>query len=836
MKPLLETMHQIASDCPLADGVFGVCLRPGDHWLMPLTPYGVEQVNWDRVLASAEGHELPGFLEVKQSGTVGNRVMEVDFRHNGAVWAGRYPTRSRDPELGGGNTLDVRVWPNFYFPVLPRLPIQDGDRIYYFRVRQREQWKLGRPRVLARLRDDAGIPIRCALLDLREGEEVPQDPEAFRQARFYWMPARYDDSDGHAEPIGLYFEGRGLLLTHLHNLPFAGHRDGVLWRVGIDFGTSNTCVAWMPVGHTIAARPVREPLSIQTATMHSLPIYEKVNASNPGMETEGAAAIFDFPYRYADEDRLTERDHFPSQFVTRLKEPPQGEPSFRFVHGLVFPRNGVLDNLDARELLDSYPPLPKKEFRVFRLIHDVKWKNRGYRRSFLWHLYKTLVFHAARKEARIKEVRISYPRAFTPDAIRAYREEVREIFEQHGGIEILDADFMSESVAVQHFFSGLPPNADRLVLDVGGGTTDLTGLPVRAEAFQASYQVAARQINDYFSASPAFRESLKTTAYDVIGAPQSKRQERERRLLDDLLNELKGIQRSEFSEDTSERIASYSQGALFGLLGMLDDHQFSNVGCRLTDPGKEWDEESQRALFGFFLTIVLLYAGLAYEAARLLRQHGRRALVLDLSFIGNGSRFLTLLDLPDRPGSFHGLIEQVVQAAGPNPRAKVTMRVSPEGKAYVAEGLVVATVDLPPAPVLPDLSAQSQFKALVSGQDPSSAVTNNELSDFVRLVSRLLPNGRANTDGLEPSILIPGCPKELAGTLAPLATRATARARKLAMESAREWDHWQRQAATMTGINSDAENLHREAAHAVEPVFITCLRCLLDEVRDRYSM
>ena len=837
---LLKTLHLIATGTPLAPGFFGVPTREC-HWLIPISREGLRQVDWLRVLSMAGGGRLPGLLQVRETGSISEGVVELAV--NDSKWQAKYGKEQRERELGVGGALDIRIWPNFCFPVVPMVPPQPKDRMYYFRIRQKKEWDLGSggPLVLARMRGDDGKVTGCEVLRLETAVGLPSEPERFRLARFYCLPAegarRPDNTEcpGHAEPLGLYFENKGLLLFRFHSLPQIGQMAGVPWRVGIDFGTSNTCVAILPLTPGMVATPKVGQIVMQTATMHQFPSYREITEEVAGTTQEGAAAVLDFPFCYASEALINDQYYFPSQFITRLADPPK-PPDFRFEHGFILARNGVLDLADAQSLLDGHPPLPKNEYRVFRLVQDVKWSNRPYRRAFLWHLYKLLTMHAARHGARIAQASFSFPQAFKPDDVKHYQNEVISIFEHHGRIPMPSTSFVSESIAVQRRFQAETTTADRVVIDVGGGTSDYTGLLVGAKPLQASYCLAARYVNDYFGESPVLREVLRDNVYAILGGEtRTDKQDR----LDRLLTQLQELHKSKLAGQHVERLASFKQAAMFGLLGMLPDAQFRLLAERLTSVAAKRPEPERKTLCGFYLTLVVLYAALAFQGTRLIRQHRRRCANLQLDFIGNGSRYLLLLDGPGQP--FYRVLASVVKEVWPADEkaqqpAEVLTRISTAGKAYVAEGLVLGSEGITPAEVVPDTEALRQFSAVMdSGQKIEVSIPGGELKRFVSLLVELLPGGKYKSAASEAATLIPHCQPQLDDEFKPLLQKALKRAREQIKETAAEHAKWRREAEEMRSINVIAAQAKQDAANSIEPVFITCVRSLLDEIRSYYA-
>jgi hypothetical protein len=850
---LLDTLHLVAAD-RLADGFYAASTRHEEQWLLPIDREGLGRVKWGEVLDRASGSKLPGFLAVSEKTddkgeklTGGDRVVEVRIEHGGQRWERAYPLGRRQRELGAGNALDLRIWPNFLLAAAPLLPQHPEDRVYFFRIRQQADWNL-KPLALVRMRDDEGRVTGVGVVRLEVGGGVvPTGLERYRRAVFYWLPAeqaRFEDGSvcpRHVEPIGLYFENRGLLLFRLKPARAANHLAPIRWRVGVDFGTTNTCVAYRPLDVDGRIPPRVEPFAIQTAVMHAIPTYPEVRESNKGMESEGAAAIFDFPYCYAAEALLTEQFYFPSQLISRLAEPPE-DAGFHFEHGFILLRNPVLDNGgEARELLNNLPPLVTPDHRVFRVIQDLKWSNAAYRRVFLWHLYKLLVLQAARHGATVVEIAFSFPRAFSPNAVKSYSTEALQIFQHYGGIPVRHDHFVSESVAVQRRIEAEDASADRLVLDVGGGTTDVTGLLIAAESCQASYALSAGYVNQFFQASPALRKVLCQAAEAALGEPADARQHNKRRLLGEILGQLGAVKVKQLGEEQRARIASYSQAAFFGLLGLLEDRHLPPIAQALLNPHATREPSERKAITGYFLTLTLLYTSVAYQAARLLSQHRRPSPNIEFIFIGNGSRYLRLLE--GHRQVFRHLLERLVKTAWPatstgsKPPLTVKTRLAELGKAYVAEGLVLGCESVLPAEVLDDRDAVQQFEALTAGREAGRVVTGRELREFVSYLTALLPSGRWQESPTDEIPMVPFCEAELDGLLGPLVKRAVAVARDLVWDNAQRHAEWQQAADEARRIqHKGQEHARREAARAVEPVFVTSVRCLLDEVRREYAV
>jgi len=837
----LDDMH-LAAEAPLERGFMALSTTGDDQWFLPLQQATVKRLDFTRMSTFSTPEEFQGIrfglpearqnLVCKERGGVVERVIHVCLTLEGQTVEKAYPQNARNRDAAG-NELDIRVWPNFAFLAEPPLPEKEEDRVYYFRIRQEDSWNL-RPLVLARVRGPQGEYLGAEFFHPGNSDiGWPDHADRFRRARFYSFPARGAKpvSGGtpaaHCEPIGLYFEGRGLLLFRLEN-PVHPGGEPVPWRIGVDFGTSNTCVTFRSMMQGVVSRPEVIQFDIQTTTLHALPVYQEVETAAPGEENEGAAAVFDFPYRYAGEPFLTENVYFPSQLVTRQESAPT-LPNFRLSHGLIFPRNAVLDNKDIRSHLYAHPPLPAQDSRVFRLMQDIKWGNRAFRRPFLWHLYKMVVLHAARNGARVTEAAFSFPRAFTRDEVRHFTNEVRAIFQNHGKIHILPADIVSESVAVQRWVEAQAASEDQLVLDIGGGTTDYLGVIGEQPTFQASYSLAAGCVNDYFRASKVLRRLLRDGVYEAVGKPAAgtanNRQREQRKLLNDLIADLDTL-----PESDQDKVRAYSQQALFGLLAMLEERHMHDLGNLLRSSKKKPAKASDSdVLHGFFLTLLLLYAGLVHQAARLMKQHNFLTTNLRVDMIGNGSRYCRLLG--EDAGVLKPLFEKIIQAAGSNPEVLVKQRALFKGKTVVAEGLVLSAEGSIPAPVIPDKPTLEYLKSSPQKMAKLNPVHLNEQVVFVQVLDKLLKAGKLN--GI---LVVPHCHgtilEEVEPLLAEVSIIATDRERGNAV---RLKDALQRaQDSELAGVAGEASDW-RESAYAVEPVFITRLRCLLDLIRQKYA-
>ncbi len=186
---------------------------------------------------------------------------------------------------------------------LPKLSTGEvPDDVYYARVRLMPEWNFRTVPF-----DASGSAI---------GRETVLGTDS--------VPAGADRAPGRAafyeirgvRPAGFYLEQRGLCFLRLRDPKMEG-RETEDWTVGVDFGTSNTCVAY-------ASAIGRETGSRQSLTCSTFPVFTTSllrvpNYSNVdnGVVNEGASAVLDFFTRFGDRDTLNPDGYFPSQMLTQ---------------------------------------------------------------------------------------------------------------------------------------------------------------------------------------------------------------------------------------------------------------------------------------------------------------------------------------------------------------------------------------------------------------------------------------------------------------------------------------------------------------------------------------
>jgi hypothetical protein len=848
-EPFLDKLYLMAEG-PLSRGFEALTGRPSIHWLLPIRAEFIRELDLRYLIRLGQSSGLAG-VKFWETGTATEPVLNVAF----AGKTKSYPKNATSKEMVNDPRLDIRIWPDFKLSHLPRLPERPADRVYFIRIRQKRSWDLS-PAIVAHATGENGESLGFGLYQLeRLDTGWEEDFNHHRQARLYQFRVdSVEPLDGavkgaHYDPVGLYFEGRGLLLFRLRSI-YQQNSTPIPWRIGVDFGTSNTCVSFKNAVSTVTGGDEVIDFTVQTVTMLENPRYD---------ESDGVSAIFDFPFRYGAADLLPEV-YFPSQMVTSIPDHglPQ-HPEFRMAHGLILPINVITASKEFQNLR-SFPPPLKNDQRVFRLLQDIKWTNRAFRQAFLWHLYKMITFHAASRGARVVEAAFSFPRAFDCDSIVQYTNEARTVF-GFGGIPVRKTDIVSESTCVQRILASEKSLDDQVVFDFGGGTTDVLGVFGRGARFQASFIIAGGCVDDYFCESPIFRQAMYDAVWSVLSIrPLTIIQQNLRAQLYKLLKVLEELPTREMG-----KVVPFSRQLFFGLLSAINDSEYPNVGeflkqrcselCESQDADEDDSENVKEiaALRGFFLTLVMLFCGVAYQAAQLMRQHKIVCTNMQPILLGNGSRLCRLLG--NEKTALRPLFDAIMKKAGPNPNiwtSSPDIRV--RGKAMVALGLLAVPDRKGDAPVIPDLVTLAHYSALTEQKSKNNKVTlkvfkgfenlaaqaineaqkldtpNDCLAEFADLLSDIIDSGK-----IAGKIVIPGMSGKFNNNLRPLLNEARKRSREKELKNATLFkealNHAEKaRAAQITSQEQD----WLESAQAVEPVFITRLKSLIEVVREKF--
>jgi len=517
------------------------------------------------------------------------------------------------------DTVDVRFFPNYDISSVRHLFPQDGTSAnrYYARIRQAPNWNFS---VQAfRLREDdviqRGVGQRSVI---GSTDEVAGSGYSLGEAHFL---------EFNSKPTGFYFPDRGFSLLDLKD-PRVQGQNHVDWTVGVDFGTTNTCVAYR--AGTDAPKVLELP--VLTTTLLESPNYQ----ANFGNVFEGASAALDFFYKYGGQDEeLMSRDFFPTQFVTQQQN-VEVDDQFHLQNGLIYFDNFGVAKPALLELIKGYPAekdLPKR----FEVRRDIKWSRTNWLRVFMHHLRKQVVYTAAYNNAKVVEARFSYPKSFTFSKQQRFEGDIDTVWQS------FDTPMASESEAVRDF--QVSTNNEHVIFDIGGGTADIIAFSEKEPVYQTSFRLAAGQINQYVVASPEFRQKFLDAIQDASSEPLSQ-------VFPALQEQFRAKGNDETDEEAIETV-------WLGLLQRIEDVDPSGkllvkILNYLRDEAEQGD-----AVHGFFLSITLIFTGLSYYAGQLLRLASGGTFEgqvftlnkVTMALTGNGSRLYHMLDHSQAPFS-----------------------------------------------------------------------------------------------------------------------------------------------------------------------------------------
>ena len=409
--------------------------------------------------------------EIKANTTIDDNIgaLRVTFKHpaSGLEIHKSYSPQSiktLDP------SLDLRFFPNFRLDSLSdagsQLPFASIDRYYYARLRLSP----GLDKLKSAWVGSSGKTLTDAVLYNEGMFARPADrrfPALGKQS--FWKLSMED------APIAFEIERFGMILLELDQL----RRDDAAtpWSVGLDFGTTNSCVA---IDKGAGTNPATLKLPVLTTTF-----LTKWETELRGESDEGFSALADFFFWQNEAtDVLNENEFFPTQVLTKLSLQLEKLPyrdGFSERNGLVFFPNvslATVENKGFTDLIEGFEALRYSTSPVkprFHLNRDLKWKDEDdeggnsllWRRVFHQHLRLQLILAAARENAYIDKLVASYPKAFLPIEKSSYEDELRLIWGPSTHVDV-----RSESAAAAVTLD-VAEGQECFLLDMGGGTTDV---------------------------------------------------------------------------------------------------------------------------------------------------------------------------------------------------------------------------------------------------------------------------------------------------------------------------------------------------------------------------
>lgn len=606
-------------------------------------------------------------------------------------------------------SLDLRFFPNFRLDWLADLDRQlpfAGDRFYHARIRLSPETDRLPMRWLAA----NGTPLADATQYFEGSFERPADRNLYAPGRqaFWRLPM-------HVPPAVFQVEGFGFLLLALRGSPHAGETPRA-WKVALDFGTTNSCVAVdVGAGNVDAAYP----LPVLTTVFLS-----KWQTTLRGESDEGASALADFMlWQNEATTTLNENDFFPTQILTRHRLDATAVPypgGFNERNGLAFFPNvstlGTIERKGFTDLLEGFEAMRTTNLKPrFFLKLNLKWKDESaeggaalvWRTVFHQHLRLQLLLAAASENAYIDRLVASFPKAFIPQEKDDYQKELEKIWGTADPERInaeakrspVQIELRSESAAAA-LALGITRGQEFFLLDMGGGTTDIAVFKDTLLEEECSLTLAGQALEKYVCRSENLRKQIVRCYPDVpedrkkaFAAPGTGQ------------NELNPVHQTIF------------QGFLAAGNGPRALSQLLRHG------------QKDRATQGFFLSAIFLYTGLAYFCGLWLakRREGGEGITAEehLQWLGNGSSFIRMLEVAGK--SFEDVLVQMFNAACEG-EARVS-KLRRDAKTVVVKGLLKAPLARAGA------QGQQVFSQLLSdsvSMNGHAWQANEALGDFYR--------------------------------------------------------------------------------------------------------
>ena len=793
-----------------------------EYYLIPLEP---------EILEIMDPETLMNSLGARLSNDGRNYIVELDF--GGVPITKLYSTGNEGRHRLDGDIardeFDWRLFPKYDLDTVRHLIADEGsdergvDETYYARLRLSPQWGFRRTDPFAVQEGTLHKSIQDTAIEIGDETQRSGQTRSTGTAVFYSMTDK---------PDGFFVPDRGFCLLDLADPRTSGLTPSS-WSVGIDFGTSNTCIAYRNSDDT-SSDPEILQLPTLTTTLLERPNYR----AKFGHVFEGGSAALDFFYNFAnDEDELMSQLYFPTQLLTQ-QSAVEDDETFDLKNGLIYFDNISLADPALISLIQGFPQVQTEVVRRFRLEQDIKWEKKDWLRVFMHHLRKQVVLTAAAKNARVESLNFSYPKSFNLDQQDVFHRDLKMAWE---GVTPTQLNLSSESEAARDYV--LKDNFNQhIIFDIGGGTTDIIAFDNQEPIFQTSFKLAAGQVNRYVVESPEFRRKFV----------QAIEESAKRKVLAQAINQ-------ELVEKFQEPTSGTQEGEIvlqlwLGLLQHITDVDPSNSGDLLIQILSDLRTQAEPgdSIQGFFLSNALLFGGLAFYTGQLLRvasegKFGNEPfdlLEVTVELTGNGSRLYNTLSHSRYP--FAEVVKHVFRAgAGLDEDALDVVfkgifdyKGMPAPKVTVALGLLrntmhdnlddvyvanIAAEQGFPGPdgtttsfdtPLSDLY-QEVFKKNIRFDPPREAPPN--LSHFLDAMGNVMPYGRHGQFRV-----IPEAQQDWADVLrTDVYRRAQSKIKNRGSKNAQ--------------LSQDLDSVPEANHPALEPLFIAEIVGLLDTIRDQYA-
>jgi MreB/Mbl protein len=597
-------------------------------------------------------------------------------------------------------SLDLRFFPKFRLDSVADVNLQlplPHDRYYYARVRLSPALDEVRLNWLG----EKGVPLNET--PRIEGDYVRPNRETFAVGRraFWRFPMALP-------PVAFEVEDHGLILLALEQLNHQGQAPSP-WAAAVDFGTTNSCVA-IDRGSGNVAETEKLPVLVTT-------FLQTWATALRGDSDEGYSALADFFFwQNTATQHLNERDFFPTQIITTnpLTLEKLTDDKFNPSNGLAFFPNvslAAVENPGFTDLIEGFGGFNETAVKArFKLNRDLKWKpedgNPGssqiWRDVFHQHLRCQLILTAAREKATINRLVASYPKAFLPAEVTEYRQLLQKIWSENTPVEL-----RSESVAAAMTLQ-ITLHHEYFLVDMGGGTTDIAVFKDEEVEEECSFKLAGGLLEEYVVQSSNLRNII-ARAFDVKGA----------------------IAKAFVANDKeAEFYKTFFQGFLA--------QRGTSALVALQKNGKD-----DRSTQGFFLTALVLYAGLSYFCGLWLKKRRERVKGIPaaehLQWLGNGSSFIKMLTVGDK--TFEEVLIRIFNKACNGSAEGLPLRT--DAKTVVAKGLLKHAKN-----VKFNKEEAEVFSSLLSNSVAMNGVSWTENDSLSKFYQEFNPEQQLGWDGL----------------------------------------------------------------------------------------
>jgi hypothetical protein len=622
---------------------------------------------------------------------LGTGSLAIKFAFQGVV--AHRPYRQEECEILD-TSMDLRIFPNFAIDSLKHvtemLP-KEEDRRYYARIRlfpgADSMWDM-------QWLNSMGNRIESQTWEFAGNFEKQSGPSSKGKQKVCVIKAGEMEVN---RPSVLNVTNCGLAFVKLKPIDFGSDRP-MPWEIGLDFGTSNTCVVRRKTNQAPEDNNA-EILRLDVFTTSMLDQWDVDKGR--GNAAEGFSAIFDFPYLNLNpifeqpelgvsNSVLNPKPFFPTQVVhyEDRNAPSPAEP-FHLRNGLAFFQNITVTSLLANQVselikgFDSLKPAREAAFAPperFVLNRSLKWGedadhnipttiNQAWRKVFLSHLRLQILMTAASQNGKVDYLRASYPKAFTSAQKESYKIELGKIW----GDQVNATIFSESAAAAEHV--GVKEAQVVYLIDIGGGTADFAVYRDRGLIGECSLKLAGSFFENYFCCSLLFRQAIaaKLKAHDEF---LKLNPERVKDFFDTCLTS---------KSQNKEMLRT----AFHGILNIMPPRQLVTDVLELT---------GHPSCTGFTLTNVVLYSSLAYFAGLVQRDLRSRNATPEaeskflLRWVGNGSCFLKTLNRggkeKDENDRFQKVLENLFLAASGNKITGVECDALDDAKSVVAFGLL----------------------------------------------------------------------------------------------------------------------------------------------------